>query len=115
MVGITNSILLSVQDRVRDFGTLRAIAFTGGGIGAIIAFEAILLGLAASLIGGFSAWGISAYFQFHGIPLPHNLNAIQPGFYSQVIRPFMDPGELLTGIVVRTLIPLLAALPPCIW
>ncbi len=112
VVGITNSILLSVQDRIRDFGTLRAISFTGSGVTAIIAVEATLLGMAASLLGAFLAWGISAYFQLHGIPLPHNIGAIQPGLYPQVIRPVMEPGRLLAGIVVGTLVPLLAALPP---
>ena len=47
--GIANSVLLSVQDRTRDFATLRAVAFSSGWVNAIVVLETLFVGAAASL------------------------------------------------------------------
>lgn len=111
VVGITNSILLSVQDRMRDFGTLRAIAFTGGGVCAIIAVETLLLGAGASFLGTLAAWGASAYFQSHGIPIAHLASEVGAAFPAE-LNTVTEPLRLLTSFTAGTLIPVLAALYP---
>jgi putative ABC transport system permease protein len=111
VVGITNSILLSVQDRIRDFGTLRAIAFSGRGVSAIIAVEALLLGAGASLLGTLAAWGASAYFHSHGIPIAHLSSEVGAVFPAE-LNTVTEPLRLAASFAAGTLIPVLAALYP---
>ncbi len=111
VVGIMNSILLSVQDRIRDFGTLRAIAFTGRGVSAIIAMETLLLGAFASLLAVLAAWGASAYFERHGIPLGNMLEGVWSSYPAE-LNTRTDLGQLLMSFAAGTIIPILAALYP---
>lgn len=111
VVGIMNSILLSVQDRIRDFGTLRAIAFTGSGVSTIIAIEALLLGACASLLAVLVAWGASAYFERHGIPIGQIMKGVWSSFPAE-LNTLTDPRQLLISFAAGTLIPVLAALYP---
>ena len=111
VVGIMNSILLSVQDRVRDFGTLRAIAFTGRGVSAIIAMETLLLGAFASLLAVLAAWGASAYFERHGIPLGNMLEGVWSSYPAE-LNTRTDLRQLFMSFAAGTLIPILAALYP---
>lgn len=110
VVGIMNSILLSVQDRVRDFGTLRAIAFSGNGVSAIIIVEALLLGAGASLLGTLAAWGVSGYFQVHCIDLSYMSEVTAA--YPAEIRTVTDPLQFLLSFVAGALIPVIASLYP---
>jgi hypothetical protein len=107
LVGIMNSILLSVQDRIRDFGTLRAIAFTGHGASAIIAVEALLLGACASFLAVMAAWGVSAYFERHGIPLGNALEGVWSSYPSE-LNTRTDFRQLIMSFAAGTIIPVLA-------
>ena len=111
VVGITNSILLSVQDRIRDFGTLRAIAFTGRGVSAIIAMEALLLGACASFLAVLAAWGASAFFERHGIPMGQLMKGVWSAFPTE-LNTRTNVGQLLGSFAAGTIIPVLAALYP---
>jgi len=111
VVGIMNSILLSVQDRIRDFGTLRAIAFTGSGVSTIIAVEALLLGACASFLAVLAAWGSSAYFERHGIPMGQMMKGVWSSFPAELTTR-TDFRQLLMSFVAGTIIPVLAALYP---
>ena len=111
IVGITNSILLSVQDRIRDFGTLRAIAFTSGGVSTIIAVEALLLGACASFLAVLAAGGASLYFEHHGIPMGRFLQGVWTSFPSELTT-LTNPVQLLVSFAAGTLTPVLAALYP---
>jgi putative ABC transport system permease protein len=111
VVGIMNSILLSVQDRIRDFGTLRAIAFTGSGVSAIIAAEALLLGACASFLAVLAAWGASVYFEHHGIPMGQIMKGVWSTFPAELTTR-TDLRQLLMSFAAGTIIPALAALYP---
>jgi putative ABC transport system permease protein len=111
VVGIMNSILLSVQDRIRDFGTLRAIAFTGNGVSAIIAVEALLLGACASFLAVLAAGGASAYFERHGIPIGQIMKGVWSAFPAE-LNTRTDLRQLLVCFAAGTMIPVLAALYP---
>ncbi len=110
-VGMTNAILLSVQDRVRDLGTLRAIALSSRQAGALIYAETLMTSLAAGLaalgLGMLTIWllqvsGLGIGFEFSdiGASLPDS------------IRPRLFPMRLFAISVMSALFPLLAAALP---
>jgi putative ABC transport system permease protein len=48
---VANTIVLSVQDRVRDFGVLQTLGYTGGLLARLVVMEGVLLSLLGGLLG----------------------------------------------------------------
>ena len=85
-LGIANTILMGVMERIREFGVMMALGTAPGQIARVVLYEAALLGLAGIAVGNAIGLGIVAYFGRRGIDL---------GQYAQAVQ--MMPG--LTGIV----------------
>lgn len=110
-VGMTNAILLSVQDRVRDLGTLRAIALSSRQAGALIYAETLITSLAAALaalgLGMLTIWVL----QVSGLGIKFNFSDIGVSFPDS-IRPKLFPLRLLAISAMSAAFPLLAAALP---
>lgn len=52
---VANAIVLSVQDRVRDFAVMETVGYTGRLIGALVVAEGVLLSLAGGAVGTVAA------------------------------------------------------------
>lgn len=61
VVGVSNTLALSVFERRREAALLRAMGMTRGSVGAMVTLEALLMGAVAlvlgSSLGAFFAWG----------------------------------------------------------
>jgi len=55
LVGMLNTMLMSVLERTREFGILRAVGWTRGRVVRLILGESLAIGLAGSLAGALSA------------------------------------------------------------
>ena len=66
LVGVTNSMLMSVAERYREIGTIKCLGASDGFIVRVFFLEAILLGLAGSLAGAIAGVGLSAVTQMIG-------------------------------------------------
>ncbi|MFA6008240.1 MAG: FtsX-like permease family protein [Candidatus Shapirobacteria bacterium] len=110
-VGMTNAILLSVQDRVRDLGTLRAIALSSRQAGALIYAETLIISLAAAIaalgLGLLMIW----ILQVSGLGIRFEFSEIGANFPDS-IRPQLFPMRLLAISAMSALFPLLAAALP---
>lgn len=110
-VGMTNAILLSVQDRVRDLGTLRAIALSSRQAGALIYAETLITSLAAALaalgLGMLTVWVL----QISGLGIRFEFSDIGANFPDS-IRPKLFPMRLLAIAAMSAAFPLLAAALP---
>lgn len=67
VVGIINTVLMSVLERTREFGLLRALGMGRYELLLMVFFETILLGLFALLLGWLLGASIHAWFSVHGI------------------------------------------------
>jgi len=110
-VSMTNAILLSVQDRVRDLGTLRAIALSSRQSGALIYAETLVTSLAAALaalgLGMLTIWILQA----SGFGIRFEFSEIGANFPDS-IRPQLFPMRLLAISAMSAAFPLLAAALP---
>jgi putative ABC transport system permease protein len=104
LFGIANTMTMSVSERVREIGTLRAIGTRKSGVLGLFLCEGFLLGLAGAtlgLLGGLLAAGIINALGGFYIPPPPGFN---DGYYT-LIR--IDPGVVfyafLSTVVVATL------------
>jgi putative ABC transport system permease protein len=101
LFGITNTMLMSVVDRIRELGVLIAIGMKKSKIFVMIILESVLL----SLTGGFGgiAVGIitNTYYAKHGINLTAISGSLESFGASAILYPFLPA---LTYIVLTFLI-----------
>lgn len=58
LVGVTNSMLMSVTERYREIGTIKCLGASDGFIVKVFFLEAVILGLAGSLVGALVGTGL---------------------------------------------------------
>lgn len=85
-VGITNTVLMSVMERTREFGVIMALGTGEAPVTRLVFYEACLLGLAGLAGGALAGLSLTHYFAAAGIDL---------GRYNQA----MEVMEGLTGTV----------------
>ncbi|MBU2590499.1 MAG: ABC transporter permease [Nitrospinae bacterium] len=113
---ILNAMLMSVFERIHEFGIMRAVGVTPMQVFSLIFTEAMLQALAASLLTLAVGVPVSLYYQTHGIDmssLAGDLSfggvAINPIWYCKV-----TPSSILIPIIFLFLITALAVLYPAI-
>ncbi|MDP3177838.1 MAG: ABC transporter permease, partial [Spirochaetaceae bacterium] len=109
--GIANSVLLSVQDRTRDFGTLRAVAFGPGAVKAIVALETVIIGAAASLAAAAASWAFIAALGPEGLIIPETTRGITD-WMPRSVAARVDPAALALILAGGIFLPLAAAAYP---
>lgn len=87
LFGITNTMLMSVMERVREFGVLMAIGMKRSRVFIMIILETISLSLFGGIIGMFFAAIFIAYFGSTGI----DLSAFSEGFNEWNLNPVLQP------------------------
>jgi putative ABC transport system permease protein len=105
-VGVLNTVLMTVLERRREYGVLRAVGTAPGQLFRMVTIEVAAMALGAIVVGALLAWASNAYLTTHGI---------SPGFeftyggvkfdsmYSTVnSRTFWIPGVcvLLSALIV---------------
>lgn len=63
LVGVTNSMLMSVTERYREIGTIKCLGASDGFIVKVFFLEAMILGLVGSFMGAFAGTGLMALVQ----------------------------------------------------
>jgi ABC-type antimicrobial peptide transport system permease subunit len=85
-VGVLNTMLMSVYERTREIGVLRALGWRRRGVLELILKEALLMGI----LGGVSGIGIAFALTIGLMQIPYVAGAIQPIFYALVfVRAFI--------------------------
>ncbi|WP_417386967.1 ABC transporter permease [Gimesia sp.] len=100
MLSIINTMLMSVMERVVDFGILKANGWSNRDVMLLITAESSLLGVLGGILGGIL--GLIA------------IAVVNWKFASQV-HLYASPGLLLFGVFFSTLLGVLGGLYPAIW
>jgi ABC-type antimicrobial peptide transport system permease subunit len=71
LVGVTNSMLMSVTERYREIGTIKCLGASDSFIVRVFFLEALMLGITGSLSGAIAGAGFSALVSsLSGTPVP---------------------------------------------
>jgi ABC-type antimicrobial peptide transport system permease subunit len=93
-VGVLNTMLMSVYERTREIGVLRALGWRRRGVLELILKEAMLMGI----LGGVLGIGIAFVLTYGLMRIPYIAGALQPTFDAAVfIRAFVV--ALLLGVI----------------
>ena len=100
MLSIVNTMLMSVTERIIEFGILKANGWSKGDVLRLITFESGLLGVGGGVLGAAVGWGASLA-----------LNAAFP----DRLHLFASPGLLCFAVAFSTILGMLAGLYPALW
>lgn len=103
--GIINTLLMSVQERTREIGLMKAMGMSGGKVYALFSMEAIFIGFLGSAIGALLAIGVGTVISN---ALADTVLSGLPGL--QVMQ--FAPASIAVIIVVVMLIAFLAGTLP---
>jgi len=85
--GVLNTVLMSVLERTREFGLLRALGLSRRNLLTLVFFESFLMGLLAIIVGWIVGGGIHLWFSQQGI----DFTAIMGEGGNVMMGTFMDP------------------------
>jgi ABC-type antimicrobial peptide transport system permease subunit len=105
--GIANTMIMSILERTREIGIMKAIGAEDREIKLIFFFEAAVIGIFGGVLGTLLAWGIDGVanrLAYRFILKPQGASAID--FFS--LPPYLTIGAILFALVVS----ILAALYP---
>lgn len=104
----SNTLLMSVMERVREFGTLLAIGTGRGQVASMVVLEALWLGVAGALLGDVLAAALVAAINAAGIEMPPPPGAAA-GFPLQLV---VRPGDFVAVVGLMVLVLTVAAIFP---
>ena len=104
----SNTLLMSVMERVREIGTLLALGTSRRQVGLLILMEAQWLGLIGALLGGLVGLAISRAIDAAGVEMPPPPGAVDP----IPLHLALTPGDLGSTVILMILVLSVAAVVP---
>ncbi|MBA2663188.1 MAG: ABC transporter permease [Bradymonadaceae bacterium] len=109
-IGIMNTMWISVRERTRELGTVRAMGMTRRDVLLLFMLEATMLGAFASLVGGLFGAALASAISAATIPIP--LEAVRAILLSDTLHLAVNIQHLVLSILAMTLVTGLSALWP---
>ncbi len=114
-VGILNTVMMSVLERVREFGVMMALGTKPGQIVGLVMQESAALALVGASIGAVLGSGATVLFAYNGIDLSHYAaGASALGITTTVIHPELTVRNLIVSNLSVVFVVLFVALYPAI-
>ncbi|MDE0220130.1 MAG: FtsX-like permease family protein [Spirochaetaceae bacterium] len=99
-VGVSNTMLIAVYERIREFGTLRALGMDDGAISAAMVLEAGAIGLLGSLAGVAVGAAATWWLVNRGIDLSGLYGDVNIGYrVTGVFRGAWNPGTMVAAVI----------------
>jgi ABC-type antimicrobial peptide transport system permease subunit len=99
-VGVSNTMLIAVYERIREFGTMRALGMDDGAIRATMVLEAGAIGLLGSLagvaVGAVATWWLVNW----GIDMSGMYGDVSVGYrVTGIFRGAWNPGTMVAAVI----------------
>ena len=112
--GIMNTVLMSMLDRIREFGVMMALGCSRMSLAAMVVIESMLLGLAGIAAGLITGLALVYYFHTAGIDLSSQLDSMARFYINPVVHTEIDTLHLLDTVFSVLGAAMLAAIWPAI-
>jgi putative ABC transport system permease protein len=112
-VGIMNTVLMSVYERIREVGVLKAMGFRSREVVWMFILEGLFVGLLGSLMGAALGGILDALLVFIGFPLDKMAGSLGSGipFWGRLYGEW-NPGAMIFAVIFGVVIALIAAVIP---
>ncbi len=110
LVIINNAMVMATLERVREFGTMRAIGAQKRFVLAMLLVEALVVGLLFGLLGGAVGGGIVKALGASGIPATTDVMFFF--FSGPRLHPFVGTSNLVAAFVIVLVVSILSAFYP---
>jgi len=110
LMGISNTLIMSIKERTGEIGTLRAIGMQRPSVMLLFILEGIILGFFGSLIGILIGGSISLWFSFNGIyigPSPISVFLVDNTLFFKLTF-----GNILSVIIFVVVVAMIASIYP---
>ena len=112
-VGIVNTVLMSVYERIREVGVLKALGFQGKEVVRMFILEGFFIGCLGSVLGAALGILINCYSIYVGFPLQKFGSDVGAGFaFWGTLRGEWNPGSILFAVIFGMVIAVIAAAIP---
>jgi putative ABC transport system permease protein len=111
-VGVVNAMLMSVRERTREIGTMRALGMRRSRVVRLFLLEGLALGAVSALVGGAAGGAVVLSLAGRGIPMKAAALAWMAG--GEVLYPALVPASLLRAVVSIVLLSTLASVYPAV-
>ncbi|HAV24283.1 MAG TPA: ABC transporter permease [Bacteroidetes bacterium] len=110
--GIVNTMLMSVFERIREFGVLKAVGMKDGRLFRMIVLEASLLGILGTVIGFLLGYAIYLWLAKDGLDLSAFSEGLESWGVGAVVYPLLTWDVLANALIVIPLFAVLGSLYP---
>lgn len=114
LFGLTNTQLMSVLDRVRDFGILLAVGMYRTRLFLMIILESLFLSFSGGIIGVIIGWAVTQYFKTHGIDLSTLSEGLSAYGIPSILYPYIKASLYVSLTVMMVFTSIIAALYPAV-
>jgi putative ABC transport system permease protein len=107
LFGIMNTMLMSVLDRVREFGVLTAVGMRGRRVFTMIMLESVVLSILGGIAGILAGWGTVEQLKRTGINLAAFGEGLRQWGYSEIsypILPFSMYEQVIISIILAAVL-----------
>lgn len=112
VAGISNTVLMSMLERVRELGVLLALGSSRQSVAMLMAWESILLGVIGTALGTAAGLALVRLLHRTGIDLSLTNDAMRRYYIDPLVRPEINTDHLLLTVGAVLLVSLLAAIYP---
>ena len=109
-IGIINTMLISVRERTREIGSLRAIGMHRRQVLLMFVLEALILGVVATTVGACTGAALASLVDSAQIKIPSA--AVQAILLSDTLNLTVTPSQILKTIALFTFFSIGASLIP---
>jgi len=110
--GIINTMLMSVFERIKEFGVLTAVGMSSTSLFSMVLLEALLLGMVGTALGLLIGVGIHLPLSATGINLSKFSEGLTSFGVGTIIYPVLDTGSLLRPLIIIPAVAVLGAIYP---
>jgi ABC-type lipoprotein release transport system permease subunit len=112
-IGVTNTILMAVVERTREFGILMALGMRPLQVVRLVLYESLILGLVGVVLGGALGLLVTLYFKRVGLDFSAYIAAVQTmAGLTAVVYPMIDSAHLSFSVGLVLAFSVLASIYP---
>ncbi len=112
MVGIMNTVLISLLDRIRDIGSLLSLGFSRKEVNTMILVEMLIIGLIGATIGILIGAGILYYYSVYGFPISEASKNLVTFIAEDRIYTSLKIDYLILPFLFSSIVPVFSAIYP---